>query len=48
MDAKIIGRRIRTARERLGLSQEALATAIGRDQRTVSEYENGKRQSLRY
>lgn len=31
------------ARERLGLSQEELATAVGRDQRTISEYENGKR-----
>ncbi len=43
MDAKIIGRRIRKARERLGLSQDELAATVGRDQRTISEYENGKR-----
>jgi len=43
MNAKTLGERIRKAREHLGLSQEELATAIGRDQRTISEYENGKR-----
>src|SRR5260221_13065229 len=43
MNSKFLGSRIRLARERLGLSQEELATAVGRDQRTISEYENGKR-----
>jgi transcriptional regulator with XRE-family HTH domain len=37
------GARIRLARERLGLSQEDLASRIQRDQRAVSEYEHGKR-----
>ena len=43
MDAKLIGSRIRQAREDKGLSQEQLAAAVSRDQRTISEYENGKR-----
>jgi transcriptional regulator with XRE-family HTH domain len=38
-----LGQRIRVARERLGLSQEELATLIKRDQRGVSEYERGQR-----
>ena len=38
-----LGIRIRRARERIGMSQEALAEAVGRDQKAVSEYENGKR-----
>lgn len=38
-----LGRRIRHARERIGLTQEALAESVERDQKAVSEYENGKR-----
>lgn len=38
-----LGLRIRRARERIGMSQEALADAVERDQKAVSEYENGKR-----
>ena len=37
-----MGRRIRQARERRRLSQEELAGAIGKDQRSISEYENGR------
>jgi repressor LexA len=43
LDAKELGERIRKAREQLGLSQEDFAQRISRDQRAVSEYENGKR-----
>lgn len=43
LDKQILGQRIRQARERKGLSQEDLAHLIARDQRAVSEYENGKR-----
>ena len=43
MDAKLLGVRIREARERLGLSQEELAAAVSRDQGAISEYESGKR-----
>ncbi len=43
LDAKLLGVRIRQARERRGLSQEELAAAVSRDQRAISEYENGKR-----
>lgn len=38
-----LGRRIREARERRGLSQYEFADLISRDQRAVSEYELGKR-----
>ena len=38
-----LGQRIRTAREARGLSQEEFAARISRDQRAVSEYENGHR-----
>lgn len=38
-----LGIRIRRARERISMSQEALAEAVKRDQKAVSEYENGKR-----
>lgn len=38
-----LGKRIRSARERIGMSQEALAEGVLRDQKAVSEYENGKR-----
>ena len=43
MDQKELGSRIRRARERIGVSQEALAEAVNRDQKAISEYENGKR-----
>jgi transcriptional regulator with XRE-family HTH domain len=43
LDAKTLGNLIRQARERQGLSQEDFAVLISRDQRAVSEYENGKR-----
>lgn len=43
MNPKLFGTRIRQAREQLGLSQEDLATLVARDQRAISEYENGKR-----
>jgi transcriptional regulator with XRE-family HTH domain len=38
-----LGQRIRQAREARGLTQEQLAERIARDQRSVSEYESGKR-----
>lgn len=38
-----IGARIRQAREHISLSQEDFAVAVGKDQRAISEYENGKR-----
>lgn len=43
MTPQQLGERIRRARETLGLSQDDLAERVGRDQRSVSEYENGKR-----
>ncbi len=43
LDMQILGVRIRRAREERGLSQEEFAAQISRDQRAVSEYENGKR-----
>ena len=43
LDPKYLGVRIRQARERLGLSQDELAAAVSKDQRAISEYENGKR-----
>ena len=43
LDTKIFGQRLRLARERLGLSQEELASKLERDQRAISEYEHGKR-----
>ena len=43
MDSKLLGERIRQAREQRGLSQEELAALISRDQRAVWEYEQGKR-----
>ncbi len=43
MDATLLGLRIRQARERRGISQEDFATAVSKDQRAISEYENGKR-----
>ncbi len=38
-----IGRRIRRARERAGLTQEELATQIGKTQKAISGYEKGTR-----
>ena len=43
MDSKLLGSRIRQARERLGISQEEFAALAARDQGAISEYENGKR-----
>ncbi len=43
VDPKLLGIRIRTARERVGLSQEELAVAVSKDQHAISQYENGKR-----
>ncbi len=43
MNPKLFGSRIRQAREQLGMSQEELALRVSRDQRAISEYENGKR-----
>lgn len=43
MDTGTLGQRIRLARERLGISQEELASRIARNQYSVSEYETGKR-----
>lgn len=43
MDASYLGRKIREARERRGLSQEELASEMGLGQRAISELENGKR-----
>lgn len=43
LEQKQLGERIRLAREAQGLSQEEFAELIDRDQRSVSEYENGKR-----
>lgn len=38
-----LGKLIRRARERIGMSQEGLAEAVERDQKAISEYESGKR-----
>lgn len=43
MDSKQLGIRIREAREGMGMSQEDLAAAVGKDQGSISEYESGKR-----
>lgn len=43
---ELLGDRIRFARERVGISQDELAVRLGRDQRTISQYENGKRKVL--
>lgn len=41
MDLEGIGKRLRTERERLGLSQEQLATVAGTNRITPSRYEGG-------
>ena len=43
VDSRVLGDRIRLARERLRYSQEELAGMVSKDQRAISEYENGKR-----
>ncbi len=43
MNPVLLGQRIRSARERLKMSQEELAMLVSKDQRAISEYENGKR-----
>jgi transcriptional regulator with XRE-family HTH domain len=43
LDPKQLGNRIRQARERLRISQDELAVMVSKDQRAISEYENGKR-----
>lgn len=43
LDAVLLGIRIRKARERLRLSQGDLAEMVSKDQRAISEYENGIR-----
>jgi transcriptional regulator with XRE-family HTH domain len=43
LNAKRLGVRIHQAREQRGWSQEELAAAVGKDQRAISEYENGRR-----
>jgi transcriptional regulator with XRE-family HTH domain len=43
MDKKLLGERIRLARDRKGLSQEHLANLVEKDQRGISEIEAGNR-----
>ena len=43
MNASLFGNRIRQAREQLGMSQDELAALVKKDQRAISDYENGKR-----
>lgn len=44
MDNKTLGARLKAARERLGLTQEALVERLGKKTvASISEYENGKR-----
>lgn len=43
LDLKLLGVRIRQARERLNMSQEDLAAAVSKDQGAISDYETGKR-----
>lgn len=43
MDAELLGKKIRQAREHAGLSQEQLGEVLGLGQRSMSEIENGKR-----
>lgn len=43
VDPVLFGQRIRRARERLRMSQDELAVRVSKDQRAISEYENGKR-----
>ena len=43
LDPKLLGHRIRLARERKGLGQRGLAELIGRDQSAIYRYEIGER-----
>jgi transcriptional regulator with XRE-family HTH domain len=43
MDRKILGERIRRARDKRGFSQEQLARLVNKDQRAISEFEAGTR-----
>ncbi|NLF76499.1 MAG: helix-turn-helix transcriptional regulator [Chloroflexi bacterium] len=43
VNQKLFGARIRQAREAQGLSQDELASLVSKDQRSISEYENGRR-----
>jgi len=43
LNAKLLGTRIREARERLGISQDQLAELVSKDQAAISAYELGKR-----
>lgn len=43
LDAKLLGERIRLARERRGMSQNELASQVEKDQKAISAYERGKR-----
>lgn len=43
MNLKLVGNRIREARERLGLTQEELAFRINKTQNSISTYESGTR-----
>ena len=43
LDRKILGQRIRTARERANFQQLELATHLSLNQRAISEMENGRR-----
>ncbi|MBA3867568.1 MAG: helix-turn-helix transcriptional regulator [Anaerolineae bacterium] len=43
MDTKDLGRRIKDRRESIRMTQETLADRTRRDQRSISEYEAGKR-----
>lgn len=43
LNSKQLGLRIRQAREHLRMSQEDLAAAVSKDQKAISEYENGRR-----
>jgi len=43
LNAKLLGARIREARERLGISQDQLAEMVSKDQAAISAYELGKR-----
>lgn len=46
MDSKLLGQKIRDAREQVGLSQEQLAQLVNKDQRTISEVEHGKKRII--
>lgn len=43
MNLKQFGYRLRTARENLGMTQEDLAARLGKNQNSISAYENGTR-----